>query len=70
MKTYKASKTAAKGIVESISVAFAVGLTSQVPALENYQELSIIVMSALIRAGLNFLKHRFGFDFMKLLEKQ
>jgi len=66
MRTYKAQKTAFKGLEESLAVAFAVGLSSQISALADYQEASIIVIAVLIRAGLNVLKHRFGIDLSKL----
>jgi hypothetical protein len=66
MKTYKPKITASKGLVESLTVALAIGLTTHIPALADYQELSIVLIAALLRMALNTLKHRFGIDLQKL----
>lgn len=67
MKNYKLEKTVSKGLVETVSVTLAVVLSQQIPALADYQEVSIIAIAVLIRTGINFIKHRFGVDFTKLL---
>lgn len=68
--SYRYDKTVSKGLVETASVTFAVALTSQIPALADYQEASIIIIAVLIRTGINFMKHRFGIDFTKLINKK
>ncbi|HQK35901.1 MAG TPA: hypothetical protein PK074_14355 [Spirochaetales bacterium] len=67
---YRYDKTVSKGLVETASVTFAVALTSQMHALADYQEASIIIISVLIRVSINFIKHRFGFDITKLLSQK
>jgi len=60
MKTYKASRTAAKGGKMGLTVAIAVAITSEVPLLQEYAEISIPLIAGALKMIANVLSEKFG----------
>lgn len=60
MKTYKASKTAAKGGKVGLTVAIAVAITNEIPLLQEYAEISIPLIAGILKMITNLLSERFG----------
>lgn len=73
MKTklnYKAKTTISKGLAETLSIAIAIYLAKQIPLFSEYQELTIVIIAALLKMASNYSKHNLGIDFSKLVGKQ
>ena len=60
MKTYKVSRTAAKGGKMGLTVVIAVAITNEVPLLQQYAEISIPLIAGALKMISNILSEKFG----------